>query len=445
MRALASIKRFAGRFLRDRHGNFGMMTVICAPMLVLGAGYAVNLGQVSLTRSNLLAALDSAVTSTARDLTTGVISVEEAPAVVEAFLIANGLRAYAREGNLHLYALEIDRVAGTVRAQASVELDVAFALFGAANRQKVIAESAALYSDKKIEIAMMLDVTGSMGGQRIIDLKKAATAAVETMLRNNKAGRERVRIALVPYADSVNVGVLSHTVHIETDVPANRKAHVEPPSLPLAQRVAKTTGNFCATEREGSAQFTDDGPDHRMVNQDYRLKFCPPVPLTPLTHDETRLKASIASLNSYSSGFTGGPVGIQWTWYLLSSTWAQVLAPAHQPRVFDPKEVSKYAILMTDGEFNVAFAGVQPPADYKSQQSRSRTHAERLCDEMKAKNIEIFTIGFRLNATAKQVMRYCASTPTGATQYYHEASTGEELNAAFQAIARNIERLALTK
>lgn len=444
MQAKGILRRLAARFCAGRSGNFGIIGAILAPVLLLGVGYGVNIAQISLTRSNLLAALDSAVTSTARDLTTGVITEEDAPEVVTAFLMANGLKAFAQEGRLTLDSLVIDRVAGTVTAQASVDLDVAFALFGAANRQKITTESAAHYSDKQIEIAMMLDVTGSMGGQRIADLRDAAEAGVDTMLQSNRPGRERVRIALVPYADSVNVGVLSHTVHIETDVAANRKPHVEPPSLPVAQLVSRTTGNTCATEREGTEQFTDAGPGKRMVNQDYRLAFCPPVPLTPLTYDAARLRSSIRSLNSYRNGFTGGPVGIQWAWYLLSSTWASVLAPEHQPRVFDAREVSKYAILMTDGEFNVAFAGVEGK-NYKNQESRARTHAQRLCDEMKKKNIEIFTIGFRLNNTAKKLMRYCATTETGGTKYYHEASTGEELKDAFLAIARNIEKLALTR
>ena len=43
---------------------------------------------------------------------------------------------------------------------------------------------------------------------------------------------------------------------------------------------------------------------------------------------------------------------------MLSPKWADVLPAASAPLAYDPKKVAKYAILMTDGEFNTAFAGV---------------------------------------------------------------------------------------
>lgn len=444
MANLGGIGAAVVRFLRNRRGNFGMMAALTAPMLVLAAGYGVNIAQITITRSNLVAALDSAVTSTARDLTTGAIEVKDARTTVEAFLIANGLRAYAEDGRLTLDDLVVDRIANTVSAKASVELDVAFALFGAANRQKLTVEAAALYSDKQVEVAMMLDVTGSMGGQKIRDLKKAAASAVDIMLASNRSDSQRVRIALVPYAAAVNAGVLSHTVYVETNTAANRKAFVEPPALAVSQRVPKTSGSTCASDREGATtQFTDDGPDVAMVNKDYRVPSCPSAALMPLTADGSTLKTRISDLKA--EGYTGGPIGIQWTWYLLSPNWAQVLAADHKPAAHDPKEVAKYAILMTDGEFNVTYAGLEPGSSYTRQEENAKTHAEKLCENMKKSGIEVFTVGFKLNNNAKQLMKDCASTNTGPTKYYHEASTGAELEDAFKAIARNIEKLALTR
>jgi Flp pilus assembly protein TadG len=442
MRATEIIKQFAARLWRGRDGNFAIMAGILTPVVILAVGYGVNVAQVSITKSNLLAALDSAVTSTARDLTTGVISVEQAPQIVEAFLIANGFRAYAEEGKLHLDELEIDTVSGTVRAKASVDLDVAFALFGTANHLKIVTESAALYSDKKIEVAMMLDVTGSMRGQRIIDLKEAAREAVQLLLDNNRPGRERVRIALVPYADSVNTGVLSHTVYSEVDSSSNPVGG----ALPLALQTSRPAGNTCSTEREGAVnRHTDAGPDVQMVNRDYRLSFCPVASLMPLTHNRAALLSRIDELVADAYGWTNGRVGIQWSWYLLSPNWAKVLAPENQPRARDPKVVSKYAILMTDGAFNVAFDQVPAEEDFRMQESRNWTNSEALCANMRAQGIEVFTIGFQLGNAAKQVMRNCASPDKGSQKFFYDASTGAELKEAFRSIAQNIENLALTK
>ena len=67
---------------------------------------------------------------------------------------------------------------------------------------------------------------------------------------------------------------------------------------------------------------------------------------------------------------------------------------------------------------------------------------------MKADGIEIFTIGFDLGTgetAAKKVLRNCATKDTSSIKHYHEASTGQDLDDAFQAIIRNMERLALTQ
>jgi len=440
MRRLGQFGKHVARFAAAKGGNFGLMAAIVAPVLALAAGYGINLAQIANTRASLIAALDAAVTSTARDLTTGVIVERDAGATVEAFLVANGTRGFADTDRITLDSLAIDKSAKTVSARASVTIDVAFPLFGAANRQTITTEAAALYSDRKIEIAMMLDVTGSMAGQRMRDLKLAAANAVDTMLAVNRPSNPRVRIALVPYANAVNTGPLAHTVYAER----SGSSPSEPP--PFTGVVAASSApDACATERESAShQFTDAGPRTAMVNRDYRLHFCPAAALMPLTTDGSGLKARINGF--VASGHTAGPVGIQWSWYLLSPAWGDYVPAASRPAPHAQADVAKYAILMTDGEFNTAYAGVPDGQDVRSQASRARTHAERLCAEMKKQGIEVFTIGFLLReAGAKATMRNCASPDGGSVQHYFETSTGAELDAAFQTIARNIERLALTK
>lgn len=449
----STFRRTLRRLCRDRRGNYGMMMAALAPMLLLGVGFGINIAQVSTARSNLLAALDSAVTSTARDLTTGAIEEKDARATVEAFLLANGRRAFSEGDRVTLDSIEIDTVNSTVTATASVVVDVAFPLFGAANRQTISTQSAAIYSDKRIEIAMMLDVTDSMAPDRrgrndkIGDLRNAAARAVERLLASNRPGNPRVRIALVPYSDGVNAGPLSHAVYQETS--SDRGASHEPPRLNDPRPAAASAPTRCATEREGTYQFSDVGPGTAMVNLDYVKPACPSAAIMPLTADKSALEARIASLSTI--GYTAGQVGVQWSWYMLSPQWASVMPVSARPEDHDPRRVAKFAILMTDGEFNTAYADVEyttKPSradNVRSQATKSRSYAERLCREMKKQGIEIFSIGFQLSSGAKAVMRNCASTDTGSVKHYFEASTGAELDLAYQTIANNIERLALTR
>lgn len=439
MLGLARISAAARRLWLDRRGNFAMMAGLTMPVLLLGAGYGVNVAQIALTRSNLVAALDAAVTSTARDLTTGAIAEKDAPQVVQAFLVANGLRAYAEEGRVHLDNLVIDRTVGTITARASVEIDVAFALFGTANKQRITTEASAIYSDRHIDVAMVLDITGSMGGPKIKDLRTAAGAAVDQLLGGNINGSDRVRIAIVPYSDSVNVGTqLAHTVYVESD----EYSPVVAPKVTLVSN----TGSTCATEREGTNQFTDVGPEVQRVNRDYRLGSCPNPELMPLTASASALKSRISAFTA--NGLTAGQIGIQWGWYLLSPKWSGVLPASAQPHPYGDKKFAKYAILMTDGDFNTAYANVPKSHVLQQQGDKARTYAEKLCTEMKKVGIEIFSVGFDLGkgwSSAKAILSKCASPDTGGIKHYYEASTGQELISTFKAIAGNIERLALTK
>jgi len=444
---LTRAKDAAHRLRRDRDGSFAIMMGVAAGVVMLAAGFSLNTVQLALTRSNLVNALDAAVTSTARDLTTGKILERDARANVEAFLFANGARAFATADRLSLDRLVVDPVASTVSASASVDVDLVFPLFGAANVQKVQAQSDAIYSDKKIEIAMMLDITGSMGGTKIRDLKTAAKNAVSTFLAGQDMARPRVRIALVPYADAVNTGALANVVYVESGPSASS----EPPGLDDARPVAATAPDKCATDRESrDYQFSDAGPETAMVNRDYRLAFCPSAELKPLSADMSALHTAIDAFTA--NGHTAGQIGVQFSWYMLSPKWAGVLPAASRPAAHDPKKVAKYAILMTDGEFNTAFAGVDHAdrrgnlINVRNQPAKSRQYAERLCDEMKDQGIEIFTVGFKLTeSNAKKVMGNCASPDRGSVKHYFEVSTGTELDEAYQTIARNIERLALTR
>lgn len=442
-------RRTVRRFCRDRRGNYGMMMAALAPLLLLGVGFGINIAQVSTARSNLLAALNSAVTSTARDITVGVIEPENAEPTIEAFLIANGQRAFSQGDRITLEKVVIDKFRKTVAAEASVVVDVAFPLFGASNRQRISTELVAMYSDRKIEVVMVLDVTGSMQGNKIKSLQSSATTAVEALLSGNKHSPDRVRISLVPYAEAVNVGaaLAKATVYQE----GKNGPNVPPPGWKSPSKL----DDNCATERKlenGSPDFSDDGPDkqvlnkdnkyyYKLVNRDYDLKTsaCPSASVVPLTTDEAKLKKAIEAFKA--SGMTAGGIATQWGYYMLSPNWRKAISDAGLgagPADHDPEKVGKIAILMTDGAFNTVYAG-----------SNSSNNARSLCTRMKQDGIEVFTIGFALPASqsseARKVLKDCASPDTALTKHFYDAATGDELRKAFNDIVRNIEQLALIR
>ncbi len=461
---MAQIWKSARSFAADRRGNFAILMGVALSVLATGAGFGVNTAQLFNAKSALQNALDAAVTSTARDLTTGVIREEDARVSIEAFLTANGSGPFAHKDVVVLDDVIVDRNAKTVDATATANVALAFPLFGADPVRPVGARTAAVYSDQKIEVAMMLDVTGSMDGQKIRDLKRAANNAVDALLGGQNARDPRVRVSIVPYAQAVNVGALaSASVFREAKSGTNLPPYIRAPE----SYVRANTGpadDLCATERkmpDGSADTTAEGPDairyypgdrtksyYARVNRDDRLEAveCPRASVVPLTADAGALKRSI---NDFSAnGWTAGAIGIQWTRYMLSADWRRTIANARLgdgPADNDPKKVRKIAILMTDGEFNTVYAGGAARGKVYEQDRASRANSEALCTAMKRDGIEVFTIGFDLKErNAKSVLQNCATPDTGSTKHYFEASTGPELDAAFQEIIRTTERLYLS-
>lgn len=432
-------------FAADSKGSFALIAAISIPAVALAVGLAIDGAQLYSVKQHLRSALDSAVTSTARDITTGKTPVADARSSVEMFLDANGVGDFIRDGTIRLDKLLIDPNAKTLTVGASVEVALAFPVYSMTGTRSVYAESAAVYSDKSIEVAMVLDITGSMGKHnKLQDLQGAARNAVNLFLDGQDPSKPRVRVAVIPYSASVNTGALKNTVFVEqpggTDVP---------PSINDPKYVSLTPGDGCATERKtptGSADIGDDGPDLAMVNRDDRLNFCPKSPLHPLSADEASLDSTIDGFTA--GGYTAGHIGIQWGWYLLSPNWSNYLPAGSAPKSYNqPKKVAKYAIIMTDGEFNTAYAGV--PDGQKTEGSRvveSNSYAEQLCSEMKKVGIEIFTVGFMLDtASARDILGKCASPDTGGIEHFYEAADGTSLNQTFAKIAANIQRLALTR
>ncbi len=442
--------RTALRLASDRGGNFAIATAGTAAVLMVAAGFAVNTVAMNSAMSHMRSSVEAALTSTARDITNGVIAEKDAGTAIEAFLDANSGQSLF-SGSVRLDHLTVDKGSKTLTAAVSIATPTVFPLFGSRLPARLSTESATLYSDRRIEVAFVLDVTGSMSGDKIRDLRTAASNAVDAFF-GGQSTSSRVRIAVVPYANSVNAGGLAaSSVFVERDM-ADRKA-APANTDPLLASLPSRPDN-CATERKGPEQYTDAGPDVAMVNRDYLLSgfstrfktsACPTAQVLPLSGDAKALKARIAGLQA--SGATAGHIGIQWGWYMLSQRWGDVLPGKAKPGK-PAKGLAKYAIIMTDGEFNLSYADAKSADDayVPAGKGQARAEAVKLCNEMRKAGIEVFTIGFMLEEkNAKATMKACASPDAKGTKHYFEAASGKALDQAFREIAANIEKLTLTR
>ncbi|MEZ5850720.1 MAG: pilus assembly protein [Hyphomicrobiaceae bacterium] len=287
-----------------------------------------------------------------------------------------------------------------------------------------------------VEISMMLDVTGSMsegdgtGRTKLAAMKEAAGNLVDILVP--ESGKARARVALAPFSSSVNLG---------DDYIADATG------LPLTKVVSGRTRHLsrCVTERVGTAQLTDAKPasgsyvtpatpsnsrssDPYVADIETARECRPSQSILPLTDVRTDLKNAIDGLTA--GGATAGALGTAWAWYLLSPEWHGVFKGQNTAKPYGDKKNKKIAILLTDGAYNTA--------EGRSYQEDSAKVAEigetavSLCSGMKAKGIEVYTIGFRLdNDRAKSVLQRCATD----SSFAFLASDGDQLASVFREVA----------
>lgn len=284
------------------------------------------------------------------------------------------------------------------------------------------------YGVGKLDVVFMFDTSGSMGNDgRMSDLKKAANDAIETILASEVEKEGDVRIAISTYATSVNVGEIYFKAVTDQEPNLTECSKWKKKKGKKTCKKWKKVTSTCVTGREGTQKYTDAAPGSGAWIS-YETTDCNSATLTPLTYDETTLKNAVSALPT--SGSTAGHLGIIWSWYLISPKWNSVWPSGSDAFPYDEPDLTKVAILMTDGAFN---------NDYMSN-GDSFAHAKKYCDAMKAEGVVIYTVAFKAPQSGKDILEYCASNAGSA----FAASDGQQLADAYQTIATSVSDLRIS-
>lgn len=198
--------RFAGlgRFVRplDDRGNVAIVAALAmAPICVAGLG-AVDLARATSAKSQLQDALDAAALAAARsnaatdaDLkVAGDRFLQQNLALDSSFTLASTSFRFGESGN--------------VVASATVSVRPFIAGLLNDGVMDLQATSEVVRASVKVEVALVLDTTGSMTeGTKLADMKKAAKEFVNKMEEASKKSVEpdSVKISLVPFSSTVRV------------------------------------------------------------------------------------------------------------------------------------------------------------------------------------------------------------------------------------------------
>lgn len=204
--ACAGLKGLASRLLRQTQGNVAMMFAMALPVLLMITLGAIDIHQASKVKANLQDALDAAALAAARSTFTDDVNINK---VGLAALKAN-MPGYFGEASLDTanFVIAGNRVTGDARVNVKVLVaNVVLPPYGKLldDYLPVSSRSEVLRASRNVEVAMALDITGSMKGQPLKDLKAAAIELIGIVVQDQQSPFTS-KVALVPYAVGVNLG-----------------------------------------------------------------------------------------------------------------------------------------------------------------------------------------------------------------------------------------------
>ena len=204
-RRLASL---VGRLGADVRGNVAMMFAFAAPVLIMMTLGAVDIHRISTIKANVQDALDAAALAAARSTYTSEADLTRVGlATLKANLAAYpGVTLKEDETRFHVNDQEV------VIADAKVEVKTLVANIVMPPYGKLLDDTLPVSghsevnrSSRDLEVALVLDITGSMSNGKIDALKAAALELVDIVVQPNQTPYYS-KMAIIPYSAGVNLG-----------------------------------------------------------------------------------------------------------------------------------------------------------------------------------------------------------------------------------------------
>lgn len=440
------MRRFLWRLLagsrrcrRDDGGAVAMLVALALVPLAVGTGLAVDAGRYLMARGKLARAADAAALAAGAKLGTD----DFAPTAERL------LRANYPEGFLGLrledVAVTYDEETGRITLETRARMPTTFLRVAHIDTVPVTARTVVVRAAQPMEIALVLDVTGSMGWNGKIDaLKQAATDLVEIVFGGESVS-DLLRIAVVPFSARVNVG--NHRRDWLVAEERNRspwrgcvEARYDPLALsdaPPADGLFVPSEDVLAGGREtpvtqAAAAGGNGSGSKKKKKKKKQSTYNPPCPpeLLPLQDEKAVVLDAIDDL--WPTGTTRIDMGARWGWRVLSRRWEGLWGEAS--RHPDPDEVIRALVIMTDGD-NVT--RVYDEVD----DAGADANLLAICQAVKDEGYLVYTVTFQAPAWADQLMEECATSES----HFFRTPTAAQLQSAFRQIGSELSALRIAE
>jgi Mg-chelatase subunit ChlD len=452
----------SSRLAGDVSGSVSIIAALSLIGLMGMAGLAIDYGRITSTRQELQTMADAALIAAA----TSARSNQDPQTAADVSLSSN----WATKRRESTAAIVISSLPNNeLEGLASTQLPMTFSRLLGWQKVDISVKASVVYGQSSVELALVLDTTGSMIGQPLSDLQ----TATKTLLDNAYAppgATDKVKVAVVPFAQYVNVGTSNRgkawmSVPADTSTTSNQ-CTTSSPVIGVSNCTTKTATGYndgvpyTYTYQDCTYQYgppvTTCGPQTSTTSwngcagsrnypkdNDATVTASQPVPgvmntwcgteMLRLTKDRTAIDSTISSFAA--GGETYIPAGLLWGWRAISPD-----APFADGAAYSGAASAKKAIvLMTDG------ANTKSP-NYPDHEGSDATKANQLmaetCTAIKAKKITVYTVAFNVtDQAAKDRLSACASSPS----QFFDAPSASQLSAAFQKIGQTLAALYLKK
>ncbi len=406
------------RFSRDQGGAAIVLVAAALVILVGAAGLAYDSGRGYMVNARLSQAVDAAALAGGRSLTAG--GGGDYSDQITKYFVANFPQGYmgatVSTPNIQLNS-DGDQV--TVSASATIDTTLMRALLSDGTLT-VSAAATVNRTVKGLEVALVLDNSGSMGGSKMSSLKDSANMLLDIMYGSNNTVDD-LTVAIVPFSGRSNLQ--GHSGVHPINPPSSALVCLDPRPDPYdtddASPVEMPFDHYSGTYAPPHYQYDD--------------RVCPEAPIQQLEESKSTIEAAISAMQA--EGCTRYDIGALWGWRAISPRWEGFWGSAGMPLEYGDPLMEKAIIIMTDG--------ANTPYCLDDPLTRAETEAmfSSICSDMKANGIVIYTITFQLSHSGtKTLFRNCAS----GTQRYFDSPNSDELESAFTIIANDLSTLRLS-
>jgi Flp pilus assembly protein TadG len=450
-------------FLKNTNGNIAMMFSFAAVPLLVGAGVAIDMSRLNSANATLQAAADSAALAAVSGKKDSLLDAK-VNTLIQAYLVEN--KATDIITSVKVVEAEFDEDANRYHVKVTGKMKTQ--LMGIVGYKTM---DIGAYSEvdggnpPTLEMALVLDVTGSMNAEgRLPALKTAAKDMVAKIL-STKAKSADLKIGIVPFANYVTVGKeYSNASWLDLQpmpkvwtcwdsYPNSKNTNCRAvPNSPIDGVEQAGTHQECDVEYGVSVQVCNwsqnawygvvgsrSGLDTQLhsngVPYPVIVNYSGPQAITDLTSDKAQLDKDIDSLTADAETYI--PAGLMWGWELLDPQ--KPFSAAKGKKAMEDSKGVKALVLMTDGDNTKSADGQY---HWGSDAAAADKKTKELCDNIKKSGITIYTVAFKVKKAASIAMlQNCASTEKNA----FDATDDKTLLTAFGAIADSLSAVRLTK